>query len=87
MRKLRFGDRIEVCWEDASSRGGWTAAEALKELPASCISIGYLVKRDRSGVWLAGSLHTKELAAGECSEVGEASFIPAGGIKRIRQLR
>lgn len=76
MKKL-----LLVKWGDAHSRQSWVEVDqALKDhKPSVCYSVGWLLKRDKTGITLYGSLS-------EDSDIGNTQFIPKGMIQAVKTL-
>lgn len=78
---------LEVTWDDAFNSSRWhTQAEAEKwhGEPVRCITIGWLIKRDRHGISLA---HTVMGAPVMHSDIGSPWHIPKGMIRKVRRIR
>lgn len=73
---------VEVTWEDASSTEGWMPpdeADGYHEREYICVTVGYLVKRDKRGVTLSATVNCTGARGGTW-------HIPAGMIRRVRSL-
>lgn len=69
---------VEVTWEDACSSDPWTRSrEVLDRL--TCVTVGYLLKRDKEAIHLAASLN-------EGGQRSSTWRIPAGMIRKVRVL-
>lgn len=77
--KLKFGDAVEVQWEDACSYGGWR--EPYDEGPL-ITSVGMFVKQSRKGLCLMRGAEMPDK-----DQVLGPSFIPRGMVRKIRRLR
>lgn len=66
---------VRIRWLDAAHYSGWHNMEQLERMSESgsaTYTIGYLVKENGSGVWIASSVSTYR--------VGDVLFIPRGMI-------
>lgn len=72
-----------VEWSDAWTEGAWKHEDDITQdhAPMPATSVGWLMRRDKVGVYLAGTIEGKDLSG---PSVGNRKFIPAGMIKKIR---
>lgn len=70
-----------VEWGDAWTAGSWEHEDEVDNSPVPATSVGWLIRRDKVGVYLAGTIEGKDLAG---PSLGNRKFIPAGMIKKIR---
>lgn len=74
--------RVEVLWNDASTKGGWdTVSEYARHSPAQCSSMGYILKRTKKELIL---VMTKTLDNKDCMQ---GIAIPAKWIRKVRTLK
>jgi hypothetical protein len=73
---------VEVTWGDAwTSNSGWKDAKELPEhRPLICKTVGYLIKKDKHGVMLAGTYT-------EGDGYNAIQFRPMGMVQSIRVLK
>lgn len=72
-------DLVSVVWDDAECDSGWDAAAEPKE--SLVLSVGFLVKKTRKHIVLAGSITTGE------HNTNQRIQIPKGMIKSIEVLK
>lgn len=72
-------DLVSVIWDDAEVGSGWEAAEDPKE--ALVLTVGFLVKKTRKHVIIAGSITTGE------HNTNQRIQIPKGMIKSIEVIK
>jgi len=79
LRKLKKGACVRIHWVDviAGNDQGWVEPDELDAKPAECLSVGYVVKRDKHQVVIAMSIgkHDKEV-----NTIGQ---IPLGCIQKV----
>lgn len=69
---------VEVVWEDACSSDPWTRSTKVMD-QLRCVTVGYLLKRDKNAVHLAASVN-------EAGQRSSTWRIPAGMVKKVRVL-
>lgn len=69
---------VEVKWEDTCSSDPWTRSKDVLER-LDCVTVGYLLKRDKSAIHLAASLN-------ESGQRSSTWRIPAGMVRKVRVL-
>lgn len=73
---------VEVSWVDAISMHRWESPSGHARLDGAPVkSVGYLLQRDAKVLVLVQSQST------ETGQVGDSVAIPAGCVRRVRQLR
>lgn len=71
---------VEVHWQDASTRSCWGAFEEyLEHAPVNCVSVGYLLKRDKEHILLAQT-------QSDDHQCNSAIAIPSKWLKSIRVI-
>ena len=77
--KIKFGDPVEVIWEDACGSSSWRAPY---DEGVIVTNVGLFVKQTRKGLCIATGLDKddKEWVLGP-------SYIPAAMVRKIRRLR
>ena len=82
-RRRKAGQRmVEVEWADAATQHGWgdPAEHAARPVPM-CRTLGYLIRSDRSGVYVSGTICTND------NGVADTTRIPRGMVLRVRRVR
>lgn len=85
--KLR---RVE--WVDAGTSHGWQHAEDIAE-PLDIVTVGFEVQNDKAGIVLAESIVEGVAHDGRGKDgsrtrkYGCTTFIPRGGIKKVKTLK
>lgn len=78
---------LEVTWDDAFNNSRWFTqedAEGWHDSPLRCVTIGWLVKKDKTGITLA---HTVVGSPNVASDIGSPWHIPTGMIRKVRRIR
>jgi hypothetical protein len=75
---------VIVEWGDAWSAAAWAHQDDIDNTDCPVTSVGWLIKKDKNGVYLAGTIEGKDL---EGPNLGNRKFVPAGMIKKIREVR
>jgi len=71
---------IEVHWVDIASFPGWsTLEEAITSTTMECISIGYVIHKDKKSVVMAQTI-------ADNGDVGEILCIPTSVIRELREI-
>ena len=72
--------KVEVVWHDAYSTDDWTSIDELDEKPLVCSSIGWLVKKTKAAIVVAGTINA---TGGACCSIN----IPRGMVQKITYLQ
>lgn len=75
---------VVVKWLDAWSAASWEHEKDIDNTPSPATSVGWLIKKDKNGVYLAGTIEGHNL---EGPSLGNRKFIPTGMIKSIKEVR
>lgn len=75
---------VLVAWNDAWSAAAWAHQDDITNLPSPVSSVGWLIKKDKNGVYLAGTIEGADL---EGPNLGSRTFIPAGMIRSLKVIR
>ena len=72
---------VEIHWVDSAFHRGWTTLETKQNemRPASCCTVGYMVRRDTTSICVVASLGDTDAADG--------ISIPTVAVKKVRRLR
>lgn len=70
---------VSVAWHDAFSTDAWTDLDRIGSEPHRCLSVGYMVGKNKDFVSVAGTI--SEDGQGCC-----VIHIPTGWIKKITHL-
>ena len=83
--QLKVGALVRVTWEDASSHDeGWAKIEEIENRVQKCMTVGWVVKRDRKQVVLAMS-HGKHPSDG-VEQYATTWALPLGFVTEILVL-
>ena len=74
------GHLVEIHWIDSCSTQGWLGDDQPDGKPLECRSVGYLVKRSKTGVVVCQNVS-------EQGATGQWMTIPASCIRRVRRLK
>lgn len=69
---------VRVEWIDSCFRTGWNRKDALKQKPASCETVGFLMSKNKEAIVIASSISDDDCADG--------ITIPIKCIKTIKNL-
>ncbi len=73
---------VRIEWEDSCSDDAWQSREkALTHSPSKCRTVGFLLKKDKKEVTVAGNL------SDTTTQVGMLMSIPRSCIKKITILK
>ena len=75
---------VIVEWGDAWSGAAWENEKDIDSTPVPVTSVGWLIKRDNKGVYLAATIEGDKL---EGPNIGNRKFVPKGMIKSVREVR
>jgi hypothetical protein len=83
MAKAKLPRLVHVIWFDAHSEDAWTEKKDLTFEPTRCHSVGYLVKRTKHAITVAGSAH------GIDTDIDYSCVItiPAGCIRKVKKIK
>lgn len=79
LRKLKKGVCVRIHWVDviAGNDQGWVEPKDIEAKPAECLSVGYVVRKDKRQVVIAMSIGKND------KEVNTIGQIPLGCITKV----
>ena len=79
--------KFYICyWEDTESDPSWREmSEILKSKPATCVSTGWLVKKNKEVHIIMSDFNFKK--DGELSEGGSTTVIPSANILKLTEVK
>lgn len=84
MKNKKYNELVLVMWADAWSKDAWCDRETAETSTVGgepCINVGWVVRHDKEGIMLAGSMSVNDRT------IGNLMFIPKGMIKSVKRLK